>query len=52
MEGTPVVAGRAGGILMQMTEGTGGYLINNNDECAERIIQLLRDPPGGPGARN
>ena len=43
-KGTPVVAGRAGGIPMQMPEGTGGYLITSNDECAERIIQLLRDP--------
>ena len=43
-KGTPVVAGRAGGIPLQMPEGTGGYLIEDNDECAQRIIQLLRDP--------
>ncbi len=43
-KGTPVVAGKAGGIPMQMPEGTGGYLIESNQECAARVVQLLRDP--------
>jgi len=43
-KGTPVVAGRAGGIPMQMSKGVGGYLIDNNDECVERTIELLSDP--------
>jgi len=43
-KGTPVVAGRAGGIPMQMPDGAGGFLINNNRECAERVVELLRDP--------
>src|SRR5918995_167264 len=43
-KGTPVVAGRAGGIPMQMPEGQGGYLIDNNEECAARIVELLNDP--------
>lgn len=43
-KGTPMVAGRAGGIPMQMPEGVGGYLIDSIDECAERTIDLLRDP--------
>lgn len=43
-KGTPVVAGRAGGIPLQMPEGVGGYLIDDNEECARRIVQLLKDP--------
>ncbi len=43
-KGTPVVAGRAGGIPMQMPEGTGGYLIDSIEECAEKTVRLLRDP--------
>jgi trehalose synthase len=43
-KGTPVVAGRAGGIPMQMPDGAGGFLIDNNRECAERVVELLRDP--------
>ncbi|MCH7577467.1 MAG: glycosyltransferase [Chloroflexi bacterium] len=43
-KGTPVVAGRAGGIPMQMPEGVGGYLIDGIDECVEKTVRLLRDP--------
>jgi trehalose synthase len=43
-KGTPVVAGRAGGIPMQMPEGVGGYLIDGIDECVEKTLSLLRDP--------
>lgn len=40
-KGTPVVAGRAGGIPMQMPEGIGGYLVDSIDECVERTVRLL-----------
>jgi trehalose synthase len=43
-KGTPVVAGRAGGIPLQMPEGTGGILVDSVDECAEAILHLLRHP--------
>jgi len=43
-KGTPVVAGRAGGIPMQMPEGTGGYLVDSIDDCVEKTVRLLRDP--------
>lgn len=43
-KGTPVVAGRAGGIPMQMPDGTGGYLVTSIEECARRLVELLRDP--------
>lgn len=42
-KGTPVVAGRAGGIPMQMPHGTGGYLVDSVESCAARLLELLRD---------
>ncbi len=46
-KGTPVVAGRAGGIPLQMPEGTGGFLVDSVEECAERTLWLLRHPEEG-----
>lgn len=40
-KGTPVVAGRAGGIPLQMPEGVGGVLVDTVEECAEAIVGLL-----------
>ena len=42
-KGTPVVAGRAGGIPMQMPEGTGGLLVDGIEECAAAMLALLND---------
>ncbi len=42
-KGTPVVAGRAGGIPMQMPEGVGGVLVDSIEECAAAMLQLLGD---------
>lgn len=42
-KGTPVVAGRAGGIPLQMPEGVGGVLVDSVEECAEALVGLLRD---------
>jgi len=42
-KGTPVVAGRAGGIPMQMPEGTGGLLVESTEECAHALLELLQD---------
>lgn len=41
---TPVVAGKAGGIPLQMADGVGGVLVDGVDECAAAIRDLLRDP--------
>ena len=43
-KGTPVVAGRAGGIPMQMPPGIGGHLVDSVESCAARLVDLLRDP--------
>ncbi len=42
-KGTPVVAGRAGGIPLQMADGAGGSLVETIDETAAAILALLRD---------
>jgi trehalose synthase len=43
-KGTPVVAGAAGGIPLQLQDGHGGYLVHSVEECAARTLELLRDP--------
>jgi len=42
-KGTPVVAGKTGGIPMQLQDG-GGFLVTSIQECAERVIYLLSNP--------
>jgi trehalose synthase len=43
-KGTPVVAGRAGGIPLQMQDGVGGRLVETTEECATSILELLQSP--------
>lgn len=43
-KGTPVVAGHAGGIPIQMPGGRGGALVDDVNECAQALLRLLRDP--------
>ncbi len=42
-KGTPVVAGRAGGIPLQMPEGVGGIMVDSIEECATAMARLLSD---------
>jgi trehalose synthase len=42
-----MVAGKAGGIPMQMPAGTGGFLVGSVEECAEKLLYLLRNPEEG-----
>jgi len=42
-KGTPVVAGRAGGIPMQMPQGVGGVLVDSVEDCASAMLKLLND---------
>jgi trehalose synthase len=39
----PVIAGRAGGLTLQVRDGVTGYLVDSPDQCAGRILELLRD---------
>jgi trehalose synthase len=38
------VAGRAGGIPLQLQDGVGGFLVDSVDACAERVLWLLHHP--------
>lgn len=40
----PVVAGKAGGIPMQYPQGFEANLVESVEACAERVIELLRQP--------
>jgi trehalose synthase len=42
-KGTPVIAGRAGGIPLQMADGTGGVLVESTEETARALVDLLSD---------
>ena len=44
---TPVVAGSAGGIPLQLQDGAGGFLVDSVEACAERLLWLLRHPGEG-----
>src|ERR671913_9241 len=46
-KGTPVVAGRAGGIPLQLQDGAGGILVDSVEECAEKMLRLLQNPEEG-----
>jgi trehalose synthase len=39
-----VVAGKVGGIVIQIQDGVSGYLVTSPEECAARCLDLLRDP--------
>ena len=39
-----VIGGDVGGIRIQIDDGINGYLVSSPEECARRIVQLLRDP--------
>lgn len=43
-KGTPMVAGNAGGIPMQMTGKLSEYLVNDLEQCAEKVVHLLKNP--------
>jgi trehalose synthase len=43
-KGIPVVAGKVGGIVIQIQDGVSGYLVSSPEECADRCIGLLNDP--------
>lgn len=43
-KGTPVVAGRAGGIPLQLPDETGGFLVDSVADCAARVLWLLQHP--------
>ena len=43
-KGTPVIGGNVGGIPKQIDHGENGFLVNDVDEAAACIVQLVSDP--------
>ncbi len=43
-KGRPVIGGNVGGIPLQIQDGVTGYLVSSIEECAERTLQILRNP--------
>ena len=46
-KGRPLIGGAVGGIPLQISDGETGFLVSNVQECAERSLQILRDPALG-----
>jgi trehalose synthase len=46
-KGRPTVAGRVGGIPLQIEEGQSGYLVSTPEETAQRALEILGDPELG-----
>ncbi len=40
----PVVGGKVGGIPLQIEDGVTGYLVESVEQCAARVLEILRDP--------
>lgn len=43
-KGTPVIGGNVGGIKLQIEDGVNGYLVETVEDCAEKVLTLLRNP--------
>src|SRR3954462_10077892 len=43
-KGRPTVAGRVGGIVVQIEDGETGRLVDSPEECANAYVEVLRDP--------
>jgi trehalose synthase len=43
-KGVPVVAKRAGGITLQVIEGSTGFLVDDYEEAAQKTLMLLKRP--------
>ncbi len=41
---TPVIGGRAGGIKLQVLDGETGFLVDDSEECGEKLSYLLSHP--------
>lgn len=41
---TPVIGGNVGGIKYQIEDGVTGYLVDTVEDCAEKVLRILRNP--------
>ncbi len=42
-KGQPVIGGNVGGIKMQIEDGVSGFLVNDPQDCGEKIVRLVQD---------
>jgi len=40
----PFIGGAVGGIPLQVSDGESGFLVSSVEECAQRALEILRDP--------
>jgi trehalose synthase len=43
-KGRPTIGGNVGGIPLQIEDGVSGFLVNSAEECAQRSLEILKDP--------
>ena len=43
----PFIGGNVGGIPLQIEDGVTGFLVSSAEECAERTLEILKDPALG-----
>ena len=43
----PFIGGDVGGIPLQVTDGVSGFLVDSVEQCAQRTIEILKDPEMG-----
>ncbi len=43
-KGRPTIAGNVGGIPLQIEDGVSGFLVDSPEQCADRSLEILRDP--------
>jgi len=43
-KGKPIIGGNVGGIRIQIEDGVSGYLVDNPEECAWRIVKYIGHP--------
>jgi trehalose synthase len=46
-KGRPTVAGKVGGIPLQIEDGESGFLVSSPEQTAQRCLEVLRDPELG-----
>jgi trehalose synthase len=46
-KGRPFIGGDVGGIPLQIEDGVSGFLVGSTERCAERALEILRDPALG-----
>jgi trehalose synthase len=46
-KGRPFIGGNVGGIPLQVENGVSGYLVDSVEACADRTLDILRDPALG-----